>query len=533
MILHMRKICICWSAFVLASVFSPLGKTVLLAQEAMEDVIERVEKSVIRIEVEGAEGASLGSGFVVDNRGTIVSNCHVLAGAQKARVFFPNGKQTEIVGTMLIDETRDIVVARIGITDAPPIEIASGLPRKGERVIALGAPFGLAFSATTGIISAIRSAAEMQSDVNRSEVGGTWIQVDAPLSPGNSGGPLINSTGQLVGMSTLASGGGRAQNLNFGISVTDVRNAIKYADGVPPIPLSAGIGKVRMESKSEKRGPSGGESDGSGPNMARREVTPEILAKYVNTGVRDYDKLVGVMRTEKTRLSNELSEMKRGRTAIPSGLGQSEGAVVKAKLPGVKTPIWFFDGEDTKNSTIERQKQRIKKSNELQSSLKGKEDQTSVTELLINAGPALDPKKNNTIGIARDIIVLHSFNNNIALCVWEENPYLYYADSTAGLFPGELLSVPVMVAGTEVIENSKRSGLTTAVTVLQRITDEEIKSAVQTRMGFRTWRSGQHTVEAKLLSLDADNLTLKKRDGSVVKVSKSKIDAEDLRLLEQ
>ncbi len=61
----------------------------LLAQEALEDVIERVEKSVIRIEVQGAKGPSLGSGFVVDNRGTIVTNCHVLAGAQRAVAFFP------------------------------------------------------------------------------------------------------------------------------------------------------------------------------------------------------------------------------------------------------------------------------------------------------------------------------------------------------------------------------------------------------------------------------------------------------------
>ncbi len=89
---------------------------------------------------------------------------------------------------MLIDETRDIVVGKISITDAPAIEIASGLPRKGERVVALGAPLGLAFSATNGIVSAIRSAEEMRSDVNKSDVDGTWIQVMHHFRPVTAAG---------------------------------------------------------------------------------------------------------------------------------------------------------------------------------------------------------------------------------------------------------------------------------------------------------------------------------------------------------
>lgn len=512
--------------FSLISLLSLIAN-VATAQEALEDVIERVERSVIRIEVDGNDGPSLGSGFVVDNRGTIVTNCHVLAGAKRAMAFFPNGKQAEIVGTLLIDEARDIVVGKINTTEAPPIEIASSLPRKGERVVALGAPLGLAFSATNGIVSAIRSAAEMRSDVNRNDIDGTWIQVDAPLSPGNSGGPLINSAGQLVGMSTLASGGGRAQNLNFGISVTDVRNAIKFSVGVVPVPLPSGVGRIRMEEEGPSRKPETG-SSGGGRGLVRQEISQEALNKFVNLGVRDYDKLLSGMRGEKTRLSSELGQMKNGKTFIPPSLGDSDSAVVKAKVPGSKTPVWFFDSEETKRSTIERQQQRIKKANELTGSLKGKDDQKSVVELLMNFGPALDPKKNNTIGFARDIIIIHSFNQHDVLVAWDENPYLYYAESTAGLHPGELLSVPVLVAGTENVEIGKRPSMTASVTVLQQVSEESIRQAVQARLGFRTWRSGQHTVEAKLVSIDDDKVVLKKRDGSEIQVPRNKINPEDI-----
>lgn len=510
-----------FALFSLLFLFSNLS----VAQESLEDVIERVERSVIRIEVDGNEGPSLGSGFVVDNRGTIVTNCHVLAGAKRAMAFFPNGKQAEIVGTLLIDETRDIVVAKINTTEAPPIAIAANLPRKGERVVALGAPLGLAFSATNGIVSAIRSATEMRADVNRNDIDGTWIQVDAPLSPGNSGGPLINSAGQLVGMSTLASGGGRAQNLNFGISVTDVRNAIKFASGVVPVPLASGVGKIRMEEEGSPKKPESG--SGGGRGLIRQEISQEALNKFVNLGVRDYDKLLSGMRGEKTRLSSELGQMKNGKSFIPPSLADSDTAVVKAKVPGSKTPVWFFDSEETKRTTIERQQQRIKKANELTGSLKGKDDQKSVVELLMNFGPPLDPKKNNTIGFARDIIIIHSFNQHDVLVAWDENPYLYYAESTAGLHPGELLSAPVLVAGTENVEIGKRS-MTASVTVLQQVTEENIRQAVQARLGFRTWRSGQHTVEAKLVSIDDDKVVLKKRDGSTIEVPRSKINPEDI-----
>ncbi len=133
-------------------------------QPELADVIERCEKSVVRIEVDGKRGASLGSGFVVNADGMMVTNVHVLAGANAATVIFPNGKTYKISGIYSVDRGRDICIAQIDAKELPVLPLAAELPRKGENVTALGSPQGLSFTATRGIISAIRPGEEMGRD---------------------------------------------------------------------------------------------------------------------------------------------------------------------------------------------------------------------------------------------------------------------------------------------------------------------------------------------------------------------------------
>ena len=218
----------------------------------LASVIEECEKSVVRIEVKGLDGDSQGSGFVVSEDGLLVTNVHVLAGATKAGATFPNGQQNEIIGTYHIDEARDICIAQLSSAATVPIRLADSLPRKGEKVTALGSPMGLSFTVTTGIVSAIRE--NFANDIGDESAKGTWVQVDAALSPGNSGGPLINSRGEVVAMSTRASFG-RAQNLNFGISIADIKAAIQKAKSAPLKSLADGVQKVKMHDVA------GGKSD--------------------------------------------------------------------------------------------------------------------------------------------------------------------------------------------------------------------------------------------------------------------------------
>ncbi len=494
-----------------------------VAAENLADVIERAEQSVVRIEVTSADGDSLGSGFVVDQQGTIVTNCHVLAGALSAVAHFPNGRRCVVTGTKVIDQSRDIVIAQLSDSTAPSIGIAAGLPRKGEQVTALGAPHGLAFTATRGIISAIRPGTEIGSEHQ-----GTWIQVDAALSPGNSGGPLINAQGEVVGMSTLASQG-TAQNLNFGISCQDIQAAITKARSANMLTLAAGVGKVHMSEDS-----SGAGSDG--PKTKEAKISDEALAEYIERGVKDFDSLTKSLRNESTRLSLELKEMKRGENYIPPAFRSEDAVVARVMVPGQRSPKWYFLNETTKQSVVSRQLDKIKTFTDLKTEIRDSQDASSLYELLWNHGPRLDVRRNHSIGYVSDLLVLHAFNDHDVLVLLEQTPYLLWAPSTAGMTGGELWEGPVYVAGTATAE--MRSGMTTSVTVLQLVSEKQLKAAVdkslQTNGGYRIWkdRTGSFSIEAKLLGKDAANVSLQTRDGKIVNVPREKLSDADIEFLE-
>ena len=494
------------------------------SQEDLADVIARAEQSVVRIEVTSADGDSLGSGFVVDNQGTLVTNCHVLAGALNAVAHFPDGSRCVIAGTRLIDPSRDIVVAKLATNMGAAIGITDHLPRKGEQVTALGAPHGLAFTATRGIVSAIRQGSEIGSEQK-----GTWIQVDAALSPGNSGGPLINAAGEVVAMSTLASQG-TAQNLNFGISAQDIRQALQQCETASTLSLAAGVGRVKMKDAP-------GDPGGDGPIVQQTEISDAVLAAYVKQGLDDFSELLKSLRNETTRLSLELREMKRGETYLPPALRQEDAAVARVLAPGQRTPKWFFLNEDLKQEVVARQLEKIKTFTKLRTDIQSPQDAESVFQLLWNHGPPLDVRRNHSIGYVDDLLVLHAFNEHDVLVLLDETPYMLWAPSTAGMSGGELWEGPAYVAGTTTA--SLRSGLTTSVTVLQLVTEEQLRQAVQRALqpgdGYRTWSdlSGTFSIEAKLLGKDSRQAVLQKRDGSIINVPRDKLSPADIEFLER
>jgi S1-C subfamily serine protease len=215
----------------------------------MIDLVEYVERSVVRIIVKGEYGSSLGSGFVVGTDGTIVTNYHVIEGAKSAEAAFRDGTKAQVTGVRNIDHTRDIAVLKI---DAPsdklhPLHVAGELPRKGEKVAAFGAPQGLEFSASAGIISGFRKP----SEIGIGYTSGQWLQTTAPISSGNSGGPLVNMLGEVVGMNSAVRTSG--QNLNFSVSCLDIREMTeqagdKVADLSPesvPVKISGEFGNAQ------------------------------------------------------------------------------------------------------------------------------------------------------------------------------------------------------------------------------------------------------------------------------------------------
>ncbi len=203
--------------------------------ESLADLIEAVEPSVVRINVYSKEGNGNGSGYVVDLEGTVITNRHVIEGASRVTGVFA-GDKTEypIKSFYSVDEKKDIAIVKI---DCPtdklvPLPIAADVPRKGEDLVAFGAPLGLDFTASEGILSATRDAEDLEK-MGIPNLAGTWMQHTVPISPGNSGGPLVNMKGELIGMNTMHLTIG--QNLNFAISAADVASALDTKSAVKPL----------------------------------------------------------------------------------------------------------------------------------------------------------------------------------------------------------------------------------------------------------------------------------------------------------
>jgi S1-C subfamily serine protease len=163
-----------------------------------------------------------GSGFIINSNGQIMTNAHVVSGAEKVTVTLKDGRTLE--GKVLgADKVTDVAVIKIEAKDLPtiPLGISNNL-KPGEWAIAIGNPLGLDNTVTTGIISATgRSSNQIGAGDKRVN----YIQTDAAINPGNSGGPLLNSTGQAIGMNTAILK--NSQGLGFAIPIDTAR---KIAD---------------------------------------------------------------------------------------------------------------------------------------------------------------------------------------------------------------------------------------------------------------------------------------------------------------
>ncbi len=165
-----------------------------------------------------------GTGFIWDNAGHIVTNNHVVTGASAYQVRLATG---EIVSATLVGRAAayDLAVLRLGRISAPPPPLAVGASaglKVGQAVFAIGNPFGLDQTLTTGVISALQRRLPTEDGGELSDV----IQTDAAINPGNSGGPLLDSSGRLIGVNTaIYSPSGASAGIGFAIPV-DVVNRV-------------------------------------------------------------------------------------------------------------------------------------------------------------------------------------------------------------------------------------------------------------------------------------------------------------------
>src|SRR5260221_4639969 len=172
--------------------------TVTTAQEV---AIAKVKAAVVEVAVTTQNASAIGSGVIIDQRGYIVTNNHVVAGAQSIEVVLSDGTHlpAQLVGT---DPADDLAVVKITTTANVTVATLgdSSKLQVGQDVLAIGSPLGNAQSVTSGIISALgRSVSEGQGGATISNA----VQTDAPINPGNSGGALVDLQGNLIGIPTL------------------------------------------------------------------------------------------------------------------------------------------------------------------------------------------------------------------------------------------------------------------------------------------------------------------------------------------
>ncbi|MEN3366343.1 MAG: hypothetical protein V7606_3617 [Burkholderiales bacterium] len=166
-----------------------------------------------------------GSGFIWDDRGHVVTNFHVVQGAAEAQIRLSDGRdyKAALVG---VSPAHDIAVLRIGVgTNRPPaVPLGTSHDLKvGQKVFAIGNPFGLDWTLTTGIVSALDRSLSDDSGATKEHL----IQTDAAINPGNSGGPLLDSAGRLIGINTaIYSPSGASAGVGFAVPVDTVNRVV-------------------------------------------------------------------------------------------------------------------------------------------------------------------------------------------------------------------------------------------------------------------------------------------------------------------
>src|SRR5215208_3219255 len=207
------------------------GKTV-------QDIYRQEGRGVVFIQSEGVsggenvfgeqqQGTATGSGFVADKDGTIITNAHVVDGASKVTVSFEEGGDAIDADVKGVDDDADIAVLKINPEGRDLTVLPLGDSSKldvGDPVVAIGNPFGLQRTVTTGIVSALQRQVDAPSGFPISNV----IQTDAAINPGNSGGPLLDAEGRVIGInSQIATGGGQGSvGIGFAVPIDTAKDLL-------------------------------------------------------------------------------------------------------------------------------------------------------------------------------------------------------------------------------------------------------------------------------------------------------------------
>lgn len=203
----------------------------------LSQLVDQTKPAVVHLTIKGAADRAVGNGtgFLVNRRGFVVTNYHVVQPARSITATFSNGRKREVLGLVGADPPNDLAILQIEGTDFSFLSLAEDDSVKyGTPIMVLGSPLGLSWTLSEGIVSAIRDQGLPGSLADDKASAVQLIQITAPISPGSSGSPVLDLGGKVVGVAVLASVS-MAQNLNFAVPVSKVRRlmALLPSDAKP------------------------------------------------------------------------------------------------------------------------------------------------------------------------------------------------------------------------------------------------------------------------------------------------------------
>jgi putative serine protease PepD len=215
------------------------------------------KNAVTYIVADTPEGQATGSGFVVSKDGLIVTNDHVVDGASQVQVKIGTSSQAQDATVVGADPSRDLALLKVDASNLPTLSLGdSSSVGVGDPTYAIGNPFGLDHTLTTGIVSALQRSLQAPDGATISGA----IQTDAALNPGNSGGPLLDSSGKVIGVNsqiqTGSSSGAEAGNVGIGFAIP--------SSTVKSFIAEAKAGKLKPQSQQQQPQPQQNDPFGQG-----------------------------------------------------------------------------------------------------------------------------------------------------------------------------------------------------------------------------------------------------------------------------
>lgn len=265
---------------------------------SVENTVHDAIPAVVRIS--GASKA--GSGFFIMSDGLIVTNAHVVRDESSVTVTTANGTSMQS-STIYTDEDRDLAFVKVAGTNYPTLRLQTTPPNPGADVIAIGSPVSdqLANSVTKGVVSGLRHGDH-----------GIWIQTDTALNPGNSGGPLLNISGEVVGVNTLKLVDPHVTGINFSLASSEVADLLRSRFGTSftqPVATAPNLSTVVITST-----PAGADIEVDGVDLGNTPAevplaVGERALRITKKGYRPLERKVQVVSGGKQTVSADLEQL--------------------------------------------------------------------------------------------------------------------------------------------------------------------------------------------------------------------------------